>query len=102
MGATAMFAKNIVETNYNTLPSDVIEPTKKQILDTLAVTIAGGHSGNISPVVDLVKEWGGKGESTILGYGGRVPSPNAALDSRLLPWTSMTFTIWTISMLREQ
>ena len=79
MNSTEMFAKNIVETNYNTLLPDVIEPTKKQILDTLAVIIAGGHLGNVSPIVDLIKEWGGKGESTILGYGGKVPSPNAAL-----------------------
>ena len=79
MNSTEMFAKNIVETNYNTLPLTVIEPTKKQILDTLAVIIAGGHLGNVTPVVDLIKEWGGKGESTILGYGGKVPSPNAAL-----------------------
>ncbi|MBA7650193.1 hypothetical protein ES703_57995 [subsurface metagenome] len=85
MGATAMFAKNIVETNYNTLPSDVIEPTKKQILDTLAVTIAGGHLGNVSPIVDLIKEWGGKGESTILGYphGGQILKTMGGAQS---PW----------------
>ncbi|MFC1908403.1 MmgE/PrpD family protein [Chloroflexota bacterium] len=79
MSAISMFTKNIVEVNYNTLPTDVVAATKKQILDTLGVAVAGSMSENIRQVVDLVKDWGGKEESTILGYGGKVPCTNAAL-----------------------
>lgn len=75
MRAIDLFTKNVVQTNYDTLPSDVIEPTKKGILDTVGVIIAGARSGNIEPIVNLIKEWGGKEESTILRYGGMVPSP---------------------------
>jgi 2-methylcitrate dehydratase PrpD len=79
MGATELMTKNIVDTTYDKLPSNVIEPTKKQILDTVGVAIAGGHSSHIRPVLDLVREWGGKEESSLLGYGGKVPCFNAAL-----------------------
>jgi len=41
MSAISMFAKNTVEVNYDTLSADVVAATKKQILDTLGVIVAG-------------------------------------------------------------
>ena len=79
MSAISMLMQNIEETSFGTLPAEVVEATKKQILDTLGVVVAGTMSGNVRQVVELVKDWGGKGESTILGYGGKVPGPHAAL-----------------------
>lgn len=79
-----LFVKNIVNTRYDTLPTDVIQPTKNQILDTLGVMVAGTSLGTVAPLAKLVKEWGGKEESTIIGYGGRVPAPNAALVNGFL------------------
>ena len=79
MGAISMFTKNIVEVGYDSLPVNVVAETKKQILDTLGVALAGSMSKNIRQTMDLVKDWGGKEESTILGYGGKVPCTNAAL-----------------------
>ena len=71
--------QNITDTNYNTLPINVVEATKKQILDTLGTTIAGSTLPKIKELVGLVKEWDGKEESTVVAYGGKVPCPNAAL-----------------------
>ncbi|MFC1929819.1 hypothetical protein ACFLW6_03020 [Chloroflexota bacterium] len=48
--------QNITDTNYNTLPIDVVEATKKQILDTLGTTIAGSTLPKIKELVGLVKE----------------------------------------------
>jgi 2-methylcitrate dehydratase PrpD len=82
MGVLDMLVKNLVETNYEALPSDVVEATRKQVLDTLGVTVAGSTcsiSGEMNKLVELVKEWGGKEESTILAFGGQVPAHNAAL-----------------------
>jgi 2-methylcitrate dehydratase PrpD len=48
----------------------------------LGVSIAGSTSsilGELDELVKLVKEWGGKKESSILAFGGRVPAPDAAL-----------------------
>ncbi|MFC2004488.1 MmgE/PrpD family protein [Chloroflexota bacterium] len=36
-------------------------------------------SFSLKPLVNLVKEWGGKEESSIIVYGGKVPAPDAAL-----------------------
>lgn len=73
------FAEHTVRTQYEDIPSDVVEVTKKDILDVIAVTIAGSSvGGGCREIVELVKEGGGKEESTILGYGGKVPAWMAA------------------------
>jgi 2-methylcitrate dehydratase PrpD len=74
--------KHLVETNYKALSAETVEASKKQILDMLGVMIAGSTcsiSDEMNGLVDLVKDWGGKKESTILAFGGQVPAPNAAL-----------------------
>jgi 2-methylcitrate dehydratase PrpD len=79
--------KHLVETNYKALSAETVEASKKQILDMLGVMIAGSTcsiSDEMNGLVDLVKDWGGKKESTILAFGGQVPAPNAALVNGIL------------------
>jgi 2-methylcitrate dehydratase PrpD len=71
--------KHIVNTQFNDLPREVIENEKKLIIDSLGVTIAGSSAPGCREIVDLVKEWGGKPEATVIVYGGKVASPWAAL-----------------------
>jgi 2-methylcitrate dehydratase PrpD len=71
--------KNIVDTQFDDLPHEVVEEEKKLIVDSLGVTIAGSSAPGCKEIVDLVKEWGGKPEATIIAYGGKVASPWAAL-----------------------
>lgn len=71
--------KNVVTTRYEDLPQEAVETTRRDILDTLGVLIAGATAAGCQAIVDLVKEWGGKQESTILIHGGKVPAYNAAL-----------------------
>jgi 2-methylcitrate dehydratase PrpD len=71
----------LVQTDYEALTPALAEFTKMQILDTIGVTIAGSScsiSGEMNGLAKMVKEWGGKKESTILGFGGRFPAANAA------------------------
>ncbi|MBN1191889.1 MAG: MmgE/PrpD family protein [Dehalococcoidales bacterium] len=78
MDAALMFARNFVSVNYNDLPQDVVEATKRQILDTLGVMLGGSAREGVRELVELIIDWGGKPESTIIGYGNKVPAPNAA------------------------
>jgi len=75
---------NAAKVKYDDLPRDVVEITKKFILDTLATTIAGSSAPGCESVVEQVKDWGGKEESTILIYGGKVVSENAALANSMM------------------
>jgi len=71
-------AKNVVTTRFSDLPSKAVELTKQDILDTLGVCIGGSSAAAGKEVVELGKEWGGKPESTIVSYGGKLPSYLAA------------------------
>lgn len=81
MSILDMVIRNLDETRYESIPSEAIEATKKQILDMLGVMVAGSTcsiSGEIEGMVDMIKEWGGREESTIIVFGGKVPAHNAA------------------------
>lgn len=71
--------RNVIETEYEDLPKETIEITKLAILDTIGCMIAGATAPGCNLLRKQVLEWGGKGESTIMVYGDKVPCPNAAL-----------------------
>jgi 2-methylcitrate dehydratase PrpD len=78
MDAAYLFARNFVNTKYENLPPEVVEATKKEILDLLGVALGGVSQPGATHVCELVKEWGGKEESSIIGSKQKVPAPNAA------------------------
>jgi 2-methylcitrate dehydratase PrpD len=63
-------AENIVDTQYEDLPEEVVDITKKTILDTLGTILGGSGTGDgIENVVEMVKAGGGTEESTVFGHG---------------------------------
>jgi len=78
MDAAVVFARHFADTKFENLSSEVVEATKKEILDLLGVALGGISQPGATHVCDLVKEWGGKEESSIIGSRLRVPAPNAA------------------------
>jgi 2-methylcitrate dehydratase PrpD len=78
MDASYLFAKNFINTKYEDLPPEVVEATKKEILDLLACALGGASQPGATHVCGLVKEWGGREESSIIGGNLKVPAPNAA------------------------
>jgi 2-methylcitrate dehydratase PrpD len=70
--------KNFNKIQYKDIPAKAIVTAKREILDTLGVALGGSSRPGVVELVDLTKEWGGKQESTVIGYGTRVPAPNAA------------------------
>lgn len=77
-------ARNVVDTRYDRLPSVAIKYAKLGFLDTIGVLVAGSNSAGCQAVIDLVREWGGQGESTILIHGGKVPCANAAMVNSIM------------------
>ena len=78
MDAAYAIAKNLATVKYNDIPRDIVEVTKKQILDILGVTLGGSSRSGVKELAELIGEWGGKEESTVLCFGNKVPAPNAA------------------------
>ena len=75
---------HLTGTTFNDLPEAVIDGAKRFILDSVGVAIAGSSAPGCREVADLVKEWGGKPEATLLIYGGKVPSPSAAMANSMM------------------
>ncbi len=71
-------ANSALKIKYEDIPLDIIDITKKQILDGLGVTIAGSQAAGIRELVGILQGWGGVEQATIIGYGIKVPAPNAA------------------------
>ena len=64
---------------YSDLPPEVILAGKKSITDVLGVSIAGSDALVVKKLATLVKQWGGKPESTIFFYDAMVPAHHAVL-----------------------
>jgi len=83
--AVFALADYVVKLKYEDIPSEVVEVTKVDILDTLGVAIAASTTTPACrEMAELVKEMGGKEESTIIAYGGKVPSYMAAFVNAAL------------------
>lgn len=84
MGATLEIVKHIVKVKYSDLPKEVVETTKRFILDTLGVAVSGSSAEGCKDLVDQILYWGGKPESTIWVFGGKVPSFHAAMANSMM------------------
>jgi 2-methylcitrate dehydratase PrpD len=76
--ATQLFVANFHGIRYEDLPPEVISITKDQVLDFFGVALGGSGEAGVAEMRDLVLEWGGAPQSTVLRFGDRLPAPNAA------------------------
>jgi len=73
------FAENVYQSDFDSLPRQAVSATKRIILDSLGVALAGRRSRECTILIEMAKDWKGKAESTIIGLNKKVPSVNAAL-----------------------
>jgi 2-methylcitrate dehydratase PrpD len=75
---TAMLSRFIAETKYEDLPPAITDRVKKSILDTIGIIMPASElMHDLRPAIELYIEAGGKEESTVLGYGVKLPSAAA-------------------------
>jgi 2-methylcitrate dehydratase PrpD len=72
------FVRHFTGTKYENLPEAAVESAKREVLDSLATALGGSTKPGVAELVDMVKEWGGAEQSTVIAYGFRCPAPNAA------------------------
>jgi 2-methylcitrate dehydratase PrpD len=77
--ATEEFAGFVETVAYDQLPGHVVDLVKKSILDTIGIILPASFvMPPLAAVLEMMKEAGGKKESTILGDGAKVPCWSAA------------------------
>jgi len=84
MDAIMDLVDSIYQLEYEGLPASTVDITKKFVLDSLGCVVAGTTGSGCQEVYHLVREWGGKEESSIFVYGDRVPSFMAALINGMM------------------
>ena len=68
MDAAYDFSKFVVETKFEDLPQEVVNVAKKSLLDILGVGLLGSAAEGINGLFRMITTWGGRKESTILGF----------------------------------
>lgn len=74
-----IFADHLHTVRFQDIPPHVVAATKRSILDTIGVILAGSRlTDDVAGIVRLVRQWGGAKQATVLGYNFLVPAPHAA------------------------
>ena len=80
--ALAAFAASL---RYEDIPPEIVALTKRMILDSLGAALAASTLGpGCAASMNVMRDLGGPGESTILGLGVKVAAPNAAFANGAL------------------
>ncbi|MEW6616269.1 MAG: MmgE/PrpD family protein [Thermodesulfobacteriota bacterium] len=77
-------AEWVVDLKYKDIPADVVEKAKLCIYDWVCIAVYGADSPWTKALLDIVRETGGRGESTIMVHKDLVPSPNAAMVNAVM------------------
>lgn len=70
--------------SFDDLPEKTIDHAKLLLLDIYATTIAGSTAEAVPEVVDMVRDWGGKRQSSLMMFGDRLPAPLAGFANSVM------------------
>lgn len=79
MSLSSEIATFVADTHFGTLPPRTLYQTKRSILDSIAVMVAGAREPSAQAVRSYIASTAGPGQAIIVGTRLRVSSPQAAL-----------------------
>ncbi|MEJ2594395.1 MAG: MmgE/PrpD family protein [bacterium] len=77
----AEFAVNL---KFSDLPEEVVYEVKRYLYDSIGCAYGAYHTKDVNIIRDIYREMGGKEESTVIGFGDRIPAVNSALVNSLM------------------
>jgi 2-methylcitrate dehydratase PrpD len=84
MNISSELVRNVVQTSFDVFDTHVVDRAKDRIIDVVGCSIGGANAPGCSMVIDLMREYGGNKESTILAHGGKIPAHNAAMVNSVM------------------
>ena len=69
---------------FENLPEDVVHEVKRYMYDSIGCAYGGYHTRDVNIFRDIYMDIGGKGESTVLGFGDKLPAVNVTLINSLM------------------
>ena len=76
--------RNVLETRFENFDPATVEDAKNRIIDVIGCSIGGANGSGNSSLIELIKDWGGKKEATILIHGGKAPAYNVAMINSIM------------------
>jgi 2-methylcitrate dehydratase PrpD len=65
--------------HYDDIPTEVINEIKPHILDVLGIGLAASDLDYAHQILDTIRSWGGRPESTVIKYGDQLPVTSVVL-----------------------
>ena len=94
---TRALADNVLSTRFDDLSAATVANAKDRILDIVGCAIGGARAPGNAGLIELVKQWGGKPEATVLGHGLKAPAHTVAMANSILcrsfDWGVLTLII---------
>jgi 2-methylcitrate dehydratase PrpD len=84
LGPTQKLARFAVNLSPRQIPPEVFERAKDCVMDTVAVALYGSTKPWSQSVVELIRESGGKGRSTVLGQHWKAQAAQATLANGVM------------------
>lgn len=75
---------NVLETRFENFDSATVGHAKTRIIDVIGCLIGGANAPGNSSLIELIKDWGGKREATILIHGGKAPAYHVAMINSIM------------------
>jgi 2-methylcitrate dehydratase PrpD len=79
MDHTFKLARYCAELTFDQIPEEVVNKAKKTVLDFCGITLGARKIGASDKVVNFIRRYEQKGQSTVIGYGFKTSPPLAAL-----------------------
>jgi len=77
-------AEFAIKLKYEDLPKEVVNEVKRYLYDSIGCAFGGYHTKDVNIIRDIYKDMGGKGESTVIGFGDKLPAVNSTLINSLM------------------
>jgi 2-methylcitrate dehydratase PrpD len=84
MSLTRTVIDFVVEADFRDFSKEVVEATKKLLIDTIGVALGGSGAAGVEATMNLLRQWGGNAESTIWVFGDKLPSLHAAFMNSMM------------------
>ena len=75
------FAVNL---NYEDLPYEVIHEAKRYLYDSIGCAFGSMKTHDVNAILEIYREIGGTLESTVIGFGDKMPAVNTTLINSLM------------------
>lgn len=66
--------QHICKTGFVDLPEEAVDAARREVLTALGTAVAGAGAAGSDKIMAFVRQQGGREESTVIGFGDRVPA----------------------------